>query len=128
MDTRQITPRFIAAPQISPEDMPTIAASGVTRVVCNRPDDEVPPAYRAAVMQQAALDAGLEFFVHPLTHQTMTPEVIAENWALLTGCEGPVLAYCASGTRSTIAWAIAAAKEMNVDDIIAAARSVSSFP
>ena len=123
MDTRQITPRFIAAPQISPLDMPQIAASGVTRVVCNRPDAEVPPDYRAAPMQTAAEAAGLEFFVQPLTHQSMTPEVIARNWALLTGCEGPVLAYCASGTRSTIAWALAAASEMDIDEVLSAARA-----
>lgn len=121
MDLRKITARFIAAPQISPEDMPAIAATGVTRVVCNRPDNEVPPAYQAAAMQSAAEAAGLEFYVRPLTHQSMTAEVIAQNWAFLTECDGPVLAYCASGTRSTIAWALAAVQDMEVDDIITAA-------
>ena len=51
----------------------------------------------------------------------MTPEIIARNRDLIEGCDGKVLAYCASGTRSTIAWALGAAREMPADDIIAAA-------
>ncbi|MGZ2257426.1 TIGR01244 family sulfur transferase [Roseobacter sp. A03A-229] len=121
MDMRQITPDFFAAPQINPDDMQAIAEAGIRRIVCNRPDVEVPPSHQCAVMQEAALAAGLEFAIQPLTHQTMTPEVIAANHALIGGCDGPVLAYCASGTRSTIAWALAAAREMPVDEVIAAA-------
>lgn len=120
---RQITPDFFAAPQINPDDMEAIAGAGIRRVLCNRPDEEVPPSHQCAVMQQAAEAAGLEFVAQPLTHQTMTPEVIAANQALISGCEGPVLAYCASGTRSTIAWALAAAQDTPVDDVIAAARA-----
>lgn len=123
MDIRQITPHFFAAPQLSPEDMPEILASGIKRVLCNRPDVEVPPGHQVAAMEMAAEAAGLEFVVQPLTHQNMTLEVIETNRALIEGCDGPVLAYCASGTRSTIAWALGAAKDMPVDDIISAARA-----
>ncbi len=123
MDIRQITPRFFAAPQISPEEMPQIVAAGIKRVLCNRPDAEIPPSHHASVMEQAARDAGLEFVCLPLTHQTMTSDVIAQNKALMDDCDGPVLAYCASGTRSTIAWALAAAQEMPVEEVVLAARN-----
>lgn len=123
MDIRQITPRFFAAPQISPEEMPQIVAIGIKRVLCNRPDEEIPPSHHASVMEQAARDAGLEFVCLPLTHQTMTSDVIAQNKALMDDCDGPVLAYCASGTRSTIAWALAAALEMPVEEVVSAARN-----
>ena len=123
MDIREITPAFFAAPQISPEEMPDIAAAGISRIICNRPNTEIPPSHHAAVMAEAAAAAGLEFFERPLTHQTMTPDIIAENWQLISESDGAVLAYCASGTRSTIAWALGAAKDMPPDDIIAAAAS-----
>lgn len=123
MDIRQITPRFFVAPQIAPEDFQQIAAAGIKRVICNRPDVEVPPSHQAAAMESAAASAGVEFTIRPLTHQTMTPEVIAENQAMIDGCDGSVLAYCASGTRSTIAWALGSAGDMAADDIIAAARA-----
>lgn len=121
MDIRQITPDFYAAPQITPEDLPEIAAAGIRRIICNRPDVEVPPELCASVMSEAANQSGIDFFVRPLTHQNMTPDVISENWGLIDGPDSPVLAYCASGTRSTIAWALGAAKTMPVDDVVAAA-------
>lgn len=123
MDIRQLTTTFFVAPQISSEDMPQIATAGIQRIICNRPDVEVPPSHQASVMETAARAAGLDFVVRPLTHQTMTPDVIAENYALIEESEGPVLAYCASGTRSTIAWAIGATQNMATDDILAAARA-----
>ena len=122
MDIRQITPRFFAAPQISVEDLSEIAAAGIKRVICNRPDIEVPPSHQAAAIEKAAEAAGLEFFCLPLTHQTMTPEIIEQNKALAETCDGPVLAYCASGTRSTIAWALAATQDMPVDEVLTAVR------
>ena len=115
---RQITPRFFVSPQISAEDMPHIAAAGITLVLCNRPDAEVPPSHQASAIKAAALAAGLDFAQRPLTHQTMTQDTIAQNHAFADAATGPVLAYCASGTRSTIAWALAQAGTLPVDDII----------
>ena len=103
--------------------MPEILAAGIKCVICNRPDVEVPPSHQAAEIEAAARAVGLDFAVCPLTHQTMTPEVIARNYDLISTCDGKVLAYCASGTRSTIAWALAAANDMPVDQVIAAARA-----
>jgi len=52
----------------------------------------------------------------------MTLDVIAQHMELAKSA-GPVLAYCASGTRCTIAWAIgSAAQGLDIDDILAAAR------
>ncbi len=123
MDIRQLTPRYFVSPQIDPGDMEALKAAGITRILCNRPDAEVPPSHNAEAIRAAAEAAGLSFSLRPLTHQTMVPEVIAENRDLgvLTG--EVVLAYCASGTRSTIAWALGQAGEMPVEEIIGAARA-----
>ena len=47
MDIRQITPTYFVAPQLDPADMAANAAAGITTVICNRPDEEVPPAFQA---------------------------------------------------------------------------------
>jgi uncharacterized protein (TIGR01244 family) len=119
MDPRQITPRYNVSPQISPEDMPAIKAAGFTRIICNRPDAENPAALQAKAMAEAAQAAGLEFEVLELTHQTMTPENVARQRELIEGASGPVLAYCASGTRSSVIWALGQAGTRPVDDILA---------
>ncbi|APE43843.1 TIGR01244 family protein [Sulfitobacter alexandrii] len=122
MDMRQLTPRYYVAPQIDPSDMEAIRDAGITRILCNRPDAEVPPSHQAEAMRAAAEAAGIAFEVQPLTHQTMVPDVIARNRALGAETDDVVLAYCASGTRSTIAWALGQAGRMPADDIVAAAR------
>jgi uncharacterized protein (TIGR01244 family) len=122
MDIRQITPRYYVAPQISPDQMDALKEAGITRILCNRPDEEVPPALAAAAIQAAAEAAGLEFGVQPLTHSTMTEEVIAHNRELGADKDGITLAYCASGTRSCIAWALGQAGKQSANDILSAAQ------
>ena len=118
MDIRRITPDYAVSPQIEPEDVPEIAAQGFRTVVCNRPNAENPMELSSEVMRVATEAAGLRFIDNPVTHPTMTPERIATQAAALG--DGPVLAYCASGTRSSILWSLAQAGRMPADDILSA--------
>ncbi|MHA6263818.1 protein tyrosine phosphatase family protein [Arenibacterium sp. CAU 1754] len=120
MQARQLSPRYQVSPQIAVEDIPAIAAEGITTIICNRPDAEVPPSHRADAIGAAARAAGLTFEVLELTHQTMTPENVARQRALIDTADGPVLAYCASGTRCSVVWALGQAGDMATDDILAA--------
>lgn len=118
MDIRRITPDYAVSPQIEPEDLPEIAAQGFRTVVCNRPDSENPMELSAEVIRIAAEAAGLRFVNNPVTHPTMTPERIATQAAAMAG--GPTLAYCASGTRSSVLWSLAQAGKLSTDEIIGA--------
>lgn len=122
MDIRSITPIYHVAPQLDPADLAALADAGFTTIICNRPDGEVPPSHQAAAIGAAAEAAGLQFHALPLTHQSLTPENVAAHRGLVEGAAGKVLAYCASGTRSTIVWALGAAGAQSSEDIIAAAR------
>lgn len=123
MDIRKITDSYFVAPQLQPEEFPDLAQAGITTIICNRPDMEVPPSHHAGQMRLAAEAAGLAFHDLPLTHQSLNPENVARHRDLIENSAGTVLAYCASGTRSTIVWALGQADRMNADDIIAAARA-----
>lgn len=118
MDIRQITPAYFVAPQIVPDDIPGLAAAGIKTVICNRPDPEVPPGLQAADLQQAVEAAGMAFVILPITHQTLSPALAAEQHAAATNAQAPVLAYCASGTRSTLVWALAQAATRPVQEIV----------
>jgi uncharacterized protein (TIGR01244 family) len=120
MDIRPLTPTYAVSPQISPEDLPLIAEAGFSTVICNRPDAENPPEWQAAAMAEAAAAAGLQFHNLPLTHQTMTPENVARQRDLIDAASGPVLAYCASGTRSSVIWSLGQAGHLSTDQILAA--------
>ncbi|GAA6162691.1 protein tyrosine phosphatase family protein [Pelagimonas sp. KU-00592-HH] len=121
MDIRQITPRYFVAPQISAEDVAALADAGFTHVICNRPDAEVPPSHQADAIGDAVTAAGLTFVVNPLTHDTMTPDRCALQRKTLEEAPGKVLAYCASGTRSTVCWSLGHADTLTVDEIVNAA-------
>ena len=119
MDINTLTPRYSVSPQIDPADMAVIADAGFKAIICNRPDSENPPALHAAQMAKAAKAAGLEFHSLPLTHQTMNTENIAAQSAIVDGAAGPVLAYCASGTRCSVIWALSQAGKLPSDTILA---------
>ncbi|MEO9825897.1 MAG: TIGR01244 family sulfur transferase [Paracoccaceae bacterium] len=125
MDIRQITPTYFVAPQIDSADMADLAAAGIKLIIANRPDSEVPSTHQADAMETAARAAGIEFVRLPLTHQTMTPEIVGQQSSLISEADGVVLAYCASGTRSTIAWALGEAQQgtLTTDEIMSAAQS-----
>jgi uncharacterized protein (TIGR01244 family) len=120
MELRQITETYHVSPQIDPEDAPAIAEAGVKLVICNRPDSEVPPSHQAEEVEKAVRAAGVDFAALPLTHQTMTPENVAKQAELVESAGGKVLAYCASGTRCSVVWALGQAGERPTDEILAA--------
>lgn len=119
MEPRQITPRYFVSAQINAEDLAAAAEQGFTTVICNRPNAEVPESHQSDAIRDAALAAGLEFQVLELTHQTMTPENIARQREIIAASSGPVLAYCASGTRCSVIWSLGQVETMSVEDILA---------
>ncbi len=121
MDLRKITDGYTASPQLDPADMVALAQMGVKTVICNRPDAENPPHLQAAAMQEAAEAAGIAFVFNPIVGGTMTQDNVEEQADAIAGSEGPVVAYCASGTRSTVAWAYGAAASMPVNDVLGCA-------
>ena len=109
---RTVTATFSATPQISVEDIATAKAEGFTLIINNRPDGEEESAPQGPDIMCAAATAGLEYIAIPVTHAGFSaPQVEAMEQALKAMPEGGrALAYCRSGTRSTLLWALARAK------------------
>lgn len=120
MDFRSLTESYAVSPQIDPADVAGLAQLGVTTLICNRPDAENPPALQAAAIQAAAEAAGISFVYNPVNGGAMTMGNLEEQAEAIAGSDGNVLAYCASGTRSSVVWALANAGEMPTDAILAA--------
>lgn len=118
MDMRPLSESHSVAGQLSPEDMAVLSRSGVTLVICNRPDMEVPPSHQAAALQQAAEAAGMGFVYNPVNGAAMTLDNVEEQAEAIGAAEGPVVAYCASGMRSAVMWAFAMAGQVDTDEII----------
>jgi len=104
-DIRKVTDDFAVAPQISPQDMAQAAKDGFVLVINNRPDGEAPDQPASAEMEAAAKAAGLDY-VHIPVRGGPTPEQVEAVAAAVQEANGPVLAFCRSGTRSIITWSL----------------------
>jgi uncharacterized protein (TIGR01244 family) len=120
MDIRHLTPTYAVSPQIAPEDVPAIRAAGFTTVIDNRPDMEIPADLQTARMRTAVEAAGMTFVANPVIGGAITMEMVSEQGKAITAATGPVLAYCASGNRSSIVWALAHAGRLPVEELIVA--------
>ena len=98
---------FVAG-QIRPEDVTEAARQGVTMIVNNRPDGEEPGQPAAAEIEAAAEAEGIGYAHIPVAGG-FSPDQVAAMARALDGAEGPVLAFCRTGTRSTFLWALARA-------------------
>jgi uncharacterized protein (TIGR01244 family) len=108
---RTVTDRFLASPQISTADVAEAASQGVKLIINNRPDGEDPNQPSGAAIAAAAREAGLDYVAIPVTHAGFSvPQVEAMRTAL-DGNDGKTLAFCKSGTRSTLLWALAEAHD-----------------
>lgn len=118
MDIRALTPSYAVSPQIDPADLPAIKAAGYTTIIDNRPDGEIPPDLHTEVMRAAAESLGLAFIANPVIGGAMTMDNVTAQRAAIDAATGPVFAYCASGNRSSVVWALAHAGQMPTDDLI----------
>lgn len=109
MDIRPVTDHFSASPQIDISDVAAIAQAGFKTLICNRPDGEAPGQPASEAMAQACDAAGLAFHFLPVSPGMFTTDLVTQLEEVLGTCEGPVLAYCRTGTRSTMLWGLASA-------------------
>jgi len=119
MDIRQISDGFAVAPQIEPSDMVALAAAGFVTVINNRPDAEVPPSHQSSAMQAAAEAAGLSYVENPVQNGGLTMDMVTTQGNAAATAGGPVLAWCRSGTRSSMVWALSQAGKIPTQDIVA---------
>ena len=120
MDIRPLTDTYSVTPQIAPEDVAVIKAAGFTTVICNRPDRENPEDLQADAIRSLVEGAGMRFVDNPVTGGALTMENVTLQREAIDAADGPVLAYCASGNRSSIVWALALAGRRPTDELIAA--------
>jgi uncharacterized protein (TIGR01244 family) len=118
MDIRSLTPDYAVSPQIDMTDLPAIKAAGFTTVIDNRPDGEIPPHLHTEAMRAAAEAAGLTFVANPVIGGALTMANVQAQGAAIAEATGPVLAYCASGNRSSICWALSQAGTRPVDELV----------
>jgi sulfide:quinone oxidoreductase len=120
----RITPQFAVTGALQPEDFAVAAGLGFRSIVSNLPDGESARHPSSAEGARLAADAGLAFRHIPATKVEVFGDRVAGGTSrALAELEGPVLAHCASGLRSALAWAAAAARSQPADCVLATLKS-----
>lgn len=121
MDIRNLTDAYAVSPQIMIEDLARAKALGFTTIINNRPDGEIPGDIQTAAMAEAARALGLDFVVNPIIPGGLTAQNVEVQSRAMAEAKGPVLAYCASGNRCSIVWALTQKGLRSADDLIGTA-------
>lgn len=116
---RRLSDSVMASPQISLADIDEAHRQGVTLIVCNRPDDEDPGQLSSSEISKVAAEKAMQFVWIPISGGSFSEAQISEMADALDSAEGQVLAYCRSGTRSTMLWALAEASKGTDPDVLA---------
>lgn len=105
---RQLDETTLVSGQVRPEEIAGLAQQhGIAMLINNRPDGEEPDQPLAADIQAAAEAAGIAYRHIPIIRGIGPADVEAMQEALDEAGHDKVLAFCRSGNRSALAWAVA---------------------
>lgn len=123
MDIRKIDDTISVAPQITANDVAEIARLGYKTLVANRPDQEEFGQPAMVDLEAAAQEHGLSWVYMPVASGHITDDDIDQFAPMIREADKPVLAFCRSGTRCTVLWALSAARDSSAQEIVSKARN-----
>ena len=97
--------------QIAPVDMDALKAEGVTMIVNNRPDGEDDGQPTSDEIEAAARAAGIDYRHVPIARGMGPTDVEAMRSAIHDAGGGKLFAFCRTGNRSALAWAVAKSED-----------------
>ncbi|WP_404362483.1 TIGR01244 family sulfur transferase [Marinobacter sp.] len=118
MDIRKLDDDIAVAPQISVEDVAEAARLGFRTIVANRPDREEPGQPAMADIEAAARKHGLEWVYLPVESGNIRDSDIDRFAPVLEEAARPILAFCRSGTRCTVLWALSSARKHPIEPLL----------
>ncbi len=107
---RTLTDLIFVSPQIDTDAVTAAHDLGVSLIINNRPEGETEDQVPGAEIEAAARAAGMDYVAIPITHSGFSGPQVDAMAVAVAGATGKILAYCRSGTRSTLLWSLAQSK------------------
>jgi uncharacterized protein (TIGR01244 family) len=121
-DFRKLSDDVLTSPQLTLEDVEQARLQGVRLIINNRPEGEAEDQTPGSAIEAAARAAGMDYTAIPIGHTGFGEAQVHAMCNSLAAAQGKALAYCRSGTRSTLLWALArCASGDNPQDVAEAA-------
>lgn len=126
-DFRQLSDTVWASPQITEADVAEAHSRGFALIINNRPEGESADQAAGEAIAAAAKAHGMAYFAIPITPGGFDKDQVEQMAKALDSADGPALAYCRSGTRSTLLWSLVQAHQGRDPHAIAAAALAAGY-
>lgn len=118
----RVNEHFSVSPQLEAGDIDAAAVAGFKTILNLRPDGEKPGYISDAEAAAVAAEHGLDYRHVPVPVRGAMPDITPERLLsfarALDETPGPALAYCGTGRRAALVWALCAAETTAADEII----------
>lgn len=118
MTINTLTPDLSVMPQVSESDIAELSRRGFRAIIGNRPEGEAADQPKWSALKAAALAAGMEAVHIPVVASQIDAEDIRAFREALERLPRPIAAFCRTGTRSTLLWALANEACLTADERI----------
>ncbi len=109
--------------QLLAAQMQALAEQGVMGFINNRPDMEAPLQPSAVDLESTALELGIDYYHIPMSGG-ISPGMIQASVTAFKTMPRPIVAFCASGMRSSALWGFAHVDKLGVDGVLDAIKEI----
>ena len=113
-----LTPNVAALSQPSAEEIGELADRGYRSIIGNRPEREAPDQPAWTELEAAARVRGMEAVHIPVVASNIGEAEVRAFREALERLPKPIAAFCRTGTRSTLLWALANETSLTADERI----------
>ena len=118
MMLNKIIDDYVVSDQITEEDIEQLKEAGFKTIFCNRPDNEEQNQVTVKSIQDKAIESGLNFIHQPVIGGQISQNDIDQFSDYYDAAEKPIFAYCRTGTRSSMLWALSESGKRSIDEIL----------
>ena len=118
MKLNKVIEEYVVSDQINAQDISVLKQHGFKTIFCNRPDSEEMNQPTAEEMQKVAESLGLKFVHQPVIGNAISEKNVDDFKSYYENAEKPIFAYCRTGTRSTMLWALSELSKRESSEII----------
>ena len=118
MQLNKIIDDYVVSEQVTVDDIQTIKEAGFKTIFCNRPDNEEINQVTVESIKNAAVENGLKFIHQPVIGGQITQVDVDQFGEYFDASEKPIFAYCRTGTRSSMLWALSESGKRPIEDIL----------
>lgn len=122
MKFAKINNELTVSDQITIEDLKEIQAQGYKTIFCNRPDQESEGQLTFSTIEKEAQNLGIKAIHQPVIGGQISDDDIAQFGTYFELAQKPIFAYCRTGTRCSMLWALSHVKTLPIDEILSKAQ------